>query len=127
MPPRNHEPRHPHHLLVAATLCALLGDRLAAAAPPERSVSTSRQFIVYGPDVRLRGAICEIGERVKKETLALLRQPDGWKTPIVVNAQPAQGEPAGARAGADELQPDRLRLEAAARSQHRQRLKRTRH
>ena len=77
-------------LLLAATLCALLESRRAAAAPPERSVSTSRQFIVYGPDVRLRGAICEIGERVKKETLALLRQPDGWKTPIVVNAQPAQ-------------------------------------
>lgn len=59
----------------------------AAAAPLERSVSSSRQFIVYGPDRGLRGGICDLGERTKKNMLAVLQQRDGWKTPIVVNAE----------------------------------------
>ncbi len=86
---------------VSVALLLAFGCRLAEGAAPERSVSTSRQFIVYGPDARLRGAICEIGERVKKDALTLLRQPDGWKTPIVVNAQLAQ-------ASRPELPPARL-------------------
>ena len=61
--------------------------RSAVFVAPERSVSTSRQFLVYGADVRLRGAICEIAERTKQEVLQLLRQPDEWTTPIVVDAQ----------------------------------------
>ena len=52
-----------------------------------RSVSTSRQFIVYGTDAPVRGAVCDAGERTKATLLALLQQPDQWKTPIVVNAQ----------------------------------------
>ena len=52
-----------------------------------RSVSTSRQFIVYGTDAPVRGAVCDAGERTKATLLALLQQPDQWRTPIVVNAQ----------------------------------------
>ncbi|MBA2742731.1 MAG: hypothetical protein H0U43_00185, partial [Chthoniobacterales bacterium] len=59
----------------------------AAAAPLERSVSSSRQFIVYGPDRGLRAGICDLGERTKKNMLAVLQQRDGWRTPIVVNAE----------------------------------------
>jgi hypothetical protein len=57
------------------------------AAPPEQSISTSRQFIVYGTDVALRGAICDLAERTKRDLLALLDQRDAWTTPIVINAQ----------------------------------------
>ena len=64
----------------------------AATPLPQRSVSTSRQFIVFGQDATVRGAVCEVAERTKKEALALLRQPDDWRTPIVVNAQAAQAD-----------------------------------
>ncbi len=57
------------------------------ATPPGRTVSTSRQFIVYGPDVRLRGAVAEVAEQIKKTALHLLQERDDWKTPIVINAQ----------------------------------------
>ena len=58
-----------------------------ANATPERSVSSSRQFVVYGDDVRLRGAICDLAEQTKRDLLRLLEQRDGWATPIVVHAQ----------------------------------------
>jgi len=60
------------------------------AAPPARSVSPSRQFIIYGANATLRGAVSELAEQTKANLLALLRQPDRWKTPIVVNLQSAQ-------------------------------------
>ena len=34
--------------------------------------------------------MCNVAERAKSTVLALLQQPDQWKTPIVVNAQPPQ-------------------------------------
>lgn len=58
----------------------------AGATPPEQSVSTSRQFIVYGTEVGVRGAICELAERAKRDVLALLGERDSWLTPIVINA-----------------------------------------
>jgi hypothetical protein len=57
------------------------------AAPREQSTSTSHQFIVYGTDVAVRGAICDLAERTKHDLLALLDQRDAWTTPIVINAQ----------------------------------------
>jgi hypothetical protein len=68
-------------------LCVLVCTHAAAPAPLERSVSTSRQFLVYGSDVRLRGAICDLAERTKQDLLQLIAQRDEWVTPIVVNAQ----------------------------------------
>ncbi len=56
---------------------------LAAGKP--RSISTSRQFLVYGADVRVRGAMCDLAERTKANLLRLLGQRDNWKTPLVVN------------------------------------------
>ncbi len=56
------------------------------AAPPERSISISRQFIVYGPDARLRGAVCDLAEQTKTNALHLLGERDAWKTPIVIDA-----------------------------------------
>ena len=60
---------------------------VVAAAPPEQSISTSRQFIVYGTEVAVRGAICDLAERTKRDLLDLLGQRDAWATPIVINAQ----------------------------------------
>ncbi|MGZ5513432.1 MAG: hypothetical protein ACXWG7_08580 [Chthoniobacterales bacterium] len=64
-------------LAIAASVCL---------AAPERSVSTSRQFILYGPDARLRSAVGDLAERTKKIALTLLDERDAWKTPIVINA-----------------------------------------
>lgn len=55
--------------------------------PPERSLSTSRQFFVYGTNPQLRGAVAEMAEQVKENALAILHQNDHWKTPIVINLQ----------------------------------------
>jgi hypothetical protein len=60
------------------------------AAPLAHSLSPSRQFIIYGPNAALRGAVSELAEQSKANLLALLRQPDRWKTPIVVNLQSPQ-------------------------------------
>jgi hypothetical protein len=60
------------------------------AAPPERSVSPSRQFIIYGADAALRGTVSELAEQTKANLLALLRQRDNWRASVVVNLQPQQ-------------------------------------
>ena len=56
-------------------------------ARSEQSVSSSRQFVVYGTDLAMRGAICDLAETTKRELLATLGQRDGWSTPIVINAR----------------------------------------
>jgi hypothetical protein len=68
-----------------AGICAL--GAVAVAKPVDQSISTSRQFIVYGTDVMMRGAVCDFAERTKRELLALLAQRDNWATAIVINAQ----------------------------------------
>jgi hypothetical protein len=65
-----------------ATLPALM---LSAAI--ERSITPSRQFVIYGADVRLRGAIGDLAERTKATLLGILQRHDDWKTPIVLNLQ----------------------------------------
>jgi hypothetical protein len=60
------------------------------AALPERSVSPSQQFVIYGANAGLRGAVSELAEQTKSNLLGLLRQPDRWKTPIVVDLEPQQ-------------------------------------
>jgi hypothetical protein len=62
----------------------------AFADPPERSISVSRQFLVYGSDVHLRGAICALAEGAKKNVLLLLGERDAWTTPIIIRTQPPQ-------------------------------------
>src|SRR5258707_12239713 len=60
------------------------------AATLARTVSPSRQFIIYGANTTLRGAVSELAEQTKANLLVLLQQPYGWKTPIFVNLQSAQ-------------------------------------
>jgi hypothetical protein len=63
---------------------------LLHAASPEHSVSPSRQFVIYGADAALRGAVSDLAERTKADFLALLRQRDNWAVPIVIDLQPQQ-------------------------------------
>jgi hypothetical protein len=60
------------------------------ALPLQRSVSPSRQFIVYGLTVPLRGAMGALAEKTKSSLLAILQKRDQWKTPIILNLQPPQ-------------------------------------
>src|SRR4029077_16305797 len=57
------------------------------ATLPERSVSPSRQFVIYGLDARLRGAISGLAESTKANLLVLLQRTDAWKTPLIINLQ----------------------------------------
>ncbi len=69
--------------------CAIVSILLSPAIGviSERTLSTSRQFILYGTDVGLRGAISHLAEETKTNLLTILRRSDSWKTPIVVNLQ----------------------------------------
>ncbi|MEP7077924.1 MAG: hypothetical protein ABI795_02760 [Chthoniobacterales bacterium] len=71
---------------VTVFLCGISTSKLHADPLP-RSISTSRQFIVYGTDAPLRGAVCDLAERTKSKLLSTVRIRDEWKLPIVVNAQ----------------------------------------
>jgi hypothetical protein len=75
---------------VAVVLCFAVTWQLAYAAQSERSISPSRQFVIYGMDPKVRGAVSGLAEQTKTNLLGLLRQRDGWKTPVVVNLQPQQ-------------------------------------
>jgi len=74
----------------AIVLFCMAAWQVAHAAQPERSISPSRQFVIYGGDAKLRGAVSGLAEETKSNLLALLRQRDDWKTPVVVNLQSQQ-------------------------------------
>ncbi len=76
--------------VIIITILSIVMLQSVGAAPPARSVSPSQQFIIYGADARLRGALSELAERTKANLLALLRQRDRWKTAVVINLQPQQ-------------------------------------
>ena len=78
------------HLVCSAISLFALSQTRLLSAPRERSVSPSQQFFVYGGNAKLRGAVSELAEQTKANLLALLRQRDRWKTPIVVNLQAPQ-------------------------------------
>lgn len=63
---------------------------LIYGAQPEHSTSPSRQFVIYGADAKVRGAISGLAEQTKTNLLGLLRQRDDWQTPVVVNLQSQQ-------------------------------------
>src|SRR5215471_4835726 len=75
---------------VAITLFAIAHYHLIYAAQPEHSTSPSRQFVIYGADAKMRGAISGLAEQTKSNLLKLMRQRDDWKTPVVVNLQAQQ-------------------------------------
>jgi hypothetical protein len=82
------------HRLAAARRLIFLGFVLicstAPAAPLERSISPSRQFIIFGGNRILRGAVSDAAERVKSKVLGLLQLRDQWSVPILLNLQRPQ-------------------------------------
>src|SRR3954469_21913364 len=90
--------------VVITLICLVTGFAAATPLPRiPRSVSSSRQFIIYGTDVPLRGAVADLAERTKANLLSLLQKRDDWKTPIVINVQMRQ-------ANVPELPPSDLRF-----------------
>ena len=77
----------PYYTFAGVIVLSILPCHLRAAARPERSVSPSGQFIIYGDGARSRGAISNLAERIKTDVLALLRRRDAWTTPVVINLQ----------------------------------------
>src|SRR5437764_350472 len=75
---------------VGFVLFAIANWQLIYGAQSEHSTIPSRQFVVYGPDAKVRGAISGLAEQTKTNLLGLLRQHDDWKTSVVVNLQPQQ-------------------------------------
>jgi hypothetical protein len=74
----------------AIVLFAIANWQLIYGAQPEHSTSPSRQFVMYGADAKVRGAVSGLAEQTKTNLLGLLRQRDDWKTPVVVNLQSQQ-------------------------------------
>jgi hypothetical protein len=75
---------------VAILLFAVVSLQAVCSSVPERSTSPSRQFVIYGADAKVRGAVSSLAEHTKTHLLALLRQRDDWKTPVIVNLQSQQ-------------------------------------
>ncbi|HXX42258.1 MAG TPA: hypothetical protein VEI58_08325 [Chthoniobacterales bacterium] len=75
---------------LAAFALSILIPWSTIATPLERSLSPSEQFVIYGEDSLSRGLISILAEKTKGDLLGLLRRPDNWKTPIVINLQSAQ-------------------------------------
>ena len=74
----------------AIVLFVIMNWQLIYGGQPEHSTSPSRQFVIYGADPKVRGAISGLAEQTKTDLLGLLRQRDDWKTPVVVNLQSQQ-------------------------------------
>jgi hypothetical protein len=68
----------------------LLCSSALPAAPLERSVSPSRQFIIFGGNRILRAAVSAAAERTKSKLLTLLQVRDQWSVPILLNLQRPQ-------------------------------------
>jgi hypothetical protein len=71
-------------------LLLLVSSSIAARFPDPPSVSTSRQFIVYGRDRTLRGLICDLAETTKLNLLRLLQLRDEWRVPLIVRLDEPQ-------------------------------------
>ncbi len=66
----------------------------ASAAPLSRSVSTSKQFVIFGEDTHLRASAAQAAEKTKSDLLAFLHMRDRWSVPILLNlAQPKANLP----------------------------------
>ena len=78
------------HRLIAFVFLLLCSASGPSAAPLERSVSPSRQFIIFGGNRILRSAVSDAAERTKSKVLTLLQVRDQWSVPILLNLQRPQ-------------------------------------
>jgi hypothetical protein len=65
--------------LIPAT--GVFGDNFKAS---DRSVSASKEFVIYCSDLAMRLAVSSFSEQTKKGILGLLGQDDHWKIPVVI-------------------------------------------
>ncbi len=73
---------------LAVAVTGLIGLGLPSARALDtlpRSISRSKQFVVYARDGSLRGAVGGLGEDVKSGLLSVLGLRDEWKIPIVID------------------------------------------
>ena len=85
-------------VLLTPFFCGL-ADPLGAA-PFEaryRSVSTSKQVLVYCQDPGLRSRTASLAEEIKAQLLGFIGETDQWRIPVVVAIEPAGAEPSGVR------------------------------
>ena len=75
---------------VTIVLLAVANCQLVYGTQTDHSTSPSREFVIYGADAKVRGAVSGLAEQTKANLLTLLRQRDDWKTPVVVNLQSQQ-------------------------------------
>lgn len=73
----------------AAIALVLLFSRAEAVDLKARSVSNSKQFIIFCQDAALRGRVVGFVEEVKTDTLRLLGESDRWKIPVVISLERA--------------------------------------
>ncbi len=92
-------------LAVTCADCPSWGQILAPPLPPlRRSVSATRQFVVYAHDGARRAALSQAAEETKAALLRLLDLRDDWRLPIVLHlVRPIPGLPG-------EIRPSRLAL-----------------
>ena len=74
-------------ILIVFWLAPFVLNPPASVGAKPSSTSVSGQFIVFGADVPVRGAICDLAERTKSQLLHLLDQHDKSKTPILINLE----------------------------------------
>lgn len=78
-------------------LCTGASAQAAPATPAvaQRSVSASKQFLVFSPDMALRQNVANFTEEVKGGFLQLMGEPDRWRAPILITLNRAKGPEAG--------------------------------
>ena len=57
---------------------------ITPAVPMQRSISSSKQFVIYFSDGAVRSRLALKAEDIKREWLRCLKQPDEWKAPIII-------------------------------------------
>jgi hypothetical protein len=72
-------------LLAAALLLPGLASAADSFEPPKRTISTSRQFVVYSAVPSARAEVSMRAEDDKREFLEALVAKDTWKYPIILN------------------------------------------
>ncbi|HEX4638771.1 MAG TPA: hypothetical protein VH170_04730 [Chthoniobacterales bacterium] len=72
---------------LALALMSIFAAEIYATNTVERSVSPSGQFVIYGGDAALRGAMSTLAERIKTDLLGILRRRDQWATAEIINLQ----------------------------------------
>lgn len=77
---------------------AALVPAVPLAPGQERSVSSSKQFLIDGGDLNLRGALSFFLDEVRSSFVALLQDREQWKIPVVVRIVPNEAGLASAMA-----------------------------